>query len=993
MWNLEDKMSDIKIDGKMMSESDFLKKVFPRGVQSITLGDIKNIAEQKPRYMTQQRLRAIRNKNSVVDFLNYARNIRIPIGKAAIKYLLVACLNDQHIVYDRHIVESMDSDGSYYIFKELLSSSDGNEDEKKEEFQEDFQRKPDGEEGDEGVNKKMDISFKNLLKIYNDVKLQGNVIKDTDIDVTEGKITEGMPVNLHDDFRFYFPAGLRAYPGCAALLSNDEKYIAAIGYLDVDPDKQVHLLFDREKIQYDLIKDNNQYKIILFPNEAGSFFSGKIQKYTGSIYLVPCKVTFRQLKNTSRTLCIDFGTSNTTVGSHGVLDDEQNKVEIVEFEDHTGDNVAYRKMMPTVIYVDKIEKDNEGKATITYSFGYEAVRKVISQDYDPVASVFYEIKRWINNLDGYENVSDENGSEAKVTHRELIKQYLDYVINTAERFFQRRFQTLHFTAPVKLKKSFIDAIQDMYRDEYGNYTYQVLPADKSLDEGIAVVYQHIAKRMELIKSQKNPEGGSKPQNILIIDCGGGTTDLARCTYQITRNQQGHRQLDITMSSENGDSNFGGNNITFRILQMIKIKLAKQLEDNRNVSMMELISNENEILDILDRSQSIQKGCQKIYSDFENAYAHAEALIPTQFSRDGLFLKQKRKMKRNFYYLWKMADAYKKQFYQTQHDVVAIDFNSDEDRALGIGNEEQYYLYIMKNGELEKVVNPLHNIKITIKEIECILYADIYALWKRILPIDDLVKEQYGCLYKLSGQSCKINLFHDLLKEFIPGRYLRYHVKGQAVQKNNEQDSQLKLDCIEGSIRYIRDQEEGRFEPVIHTKASQLFYSIYRALHDIDHPGEKDIPLLMRGNDANTIQVHVDWLPNTASRTEFAVFDQHQRRKHMINFEFGGNMNESKEVRVYDLQEDISTHTYPDLYGMNEEKIAEDITSQLESDKQSGYAIFLVPARSGYGFWVYLVNKKIKSDENGKQVRTFEIKKREYCSFEKEELVTFFDGKR
>lgn len=94
MWNLEDKMSDIKIDGKMMSESDFLEKVFPRGVRSITLGGIKNIAEQKPQYMTQQRLRGIRNKNSVADFLYYVRNVRTPSGKAAIKYLLVACLHD-----------------------------------------------------------------------------------------------------------------------------------------------------------------------------------------------------------------------------------------------------------------------------------------------------------------------------------------------------------------------------------------------------------------------------------------------------------------------------------------------------------------------------------------------------------------------------------------------------------------------------------------------------------------------------------------------------------------------------------------------------------------------------------------------------------------------------------------------------------------------------------------------------------------------------------
>ena len=438
---------------------------------------------------------------------------------------------------------------------------------------------------------------------------------------------------------------------------------------------------------------------------------------------------------------------------------------------------------------------------------------------------------------------------------------------------------------------------------------------------------------------------------MIIDCGGGTTDLARCTYQISENQEGHRQLDITMSSENGDSNFGGNNITFRILQMIKIKLASKLAHKKNVSMMTLIAGENEILDILDRSDSVITGCEQIYSIFEESYKKAEDLIPTRFEKDGLFQNEKRKMKRNFYYLWKMADAYKKEFYQTQRDVVAIDFNDDRDRALGIGDEEQYYLYTRQSGKLEKMINPLEDIKITIKEIECILYADIYALWKRILPVDDLVKEQYGCFYKLSGQSCRINLFHDLLKEFIPGRHLRSNGNKKGNQKDKKQESQLKLDCIEGSIRYIRDKEEGRFEPVIRTQASQLFHSVYRSMKDVDHPGEKNIALLERNKDENdTVTVNVDWLPTTASRTEFIVFDQHQRKQNRINFEFGDE--ERKATSIGAIQINIIGDTYTDLYtGGKKDKVVDVITGQLESNAHSGYAIFLVPARSGYGFWL------------------------------------------
>ncbi|WP_306538001.1 hypothetical protein [Megasphaera sp.] len=846
------------------------------------------------------------------------------------------------------------------------------------------------------VAKPMNISGKEFLNLYNQVKRKGYVKQNKGIDVMAGVITKEMPVRLHDNFCIQFPKNFDAYRGCIALLTHDEKNIAAIGYLGEDPQKVVHLLFDCDRIRYELLEQNNQYKIILFPKTAETFFAENqdIGGYDGYLYEVPCTIGLKTLEKTKRTLCIDFGTSNTTVGSYGVYDEDQNNVEVVDFEDHTGDTVAYRKMLPTIIYVDKIERKDKGGADITYSFGYDALQKVMDHDYDTVASVFYEIKRWINNLDGVEDISDEDGNKYTITHKELIKQYLDYVINTAERFFQRKFTTLHFTAPVKLKKSFIDDVKKMYEDELSDDVYHVMSESESLDEGIAVVYQHIAKEIERYNSSNNKRSADAfpAQNILIIDCGGGTTDLARCTYQISKNQEGHRQLDITMSSENGDSNFGGNNITFRILQMIKIKLASKLAHKKNVSMMTLIAGENEILDILDRSDSVIKGCEQIYSKFETIYKDAEDIIPTCFEKEGLFQNEKRQIKRNFYYLWKMADAYKKAFYQTQRDVVAIDFNDDRDRALGIGNEAQYYLYTRMENGLDKKDNPLEGIKITIKEIECILYADIYALWKRILPVDDLVKEQYGCFYKLSGQSCRINLFHDLLKEFIPGRYLRYNGNKKDGQKDKNQESQLKLDCIEGSIRYIRDKEEGRFEPVIRTQSSQLFYSVYRSMKDVDHPGESDIALLERDTaEKDTVTVHVDWLPTTASRTEFIVFDQHHRKQNRINFEFGDK--KGKDIGVGAMQIDITGNTYADLYTEGKKKIADDITSQLENNSLSGYAIFLVPDRNGYGFWAYLIDKEVRTDDEGKAIRRFCLKKKQYCSFEKEELVTFFDGKR
>ncbi len=56
---------------------------------------------------------------------------------------------------------------------------------------------------------------------------------------------------------------------------------------------------------------------------------------------------------------------------------------------------------------------------------------------------------------------------------------------------------------------------------------------------------------------------------LVIDCGGGTTDLTSCIYDIEDNKITY-QLDLKTVYANGDIHFGGNNITYRIMQYLKI---------------------------------------------------------------------------------------------------------------------------------------------------------------------------------------------------------------------------------------------------------------------------------------------------------------------------------------------------------------------------------------------------------------------------------------
>lgn len=82
-----------------------------------------------------------------------------------------------------------------------------------------------------------------------------------------------------------------------------------------------------------------------------------------------------------------------------------------------------------------------------------------------------------------------------------------------------------------------------------NYEYEVI-RENAMDEAIAVLYNTIEIQIRKGRYKENEE-----YSALIIDCGGGTTDLAACKYVINKDRISY-YLDIRTSFENGDENFG-----------------------------------------------------------------------------------------------------------------------------------------------------------------------------------------------------------------------------------------------------------------------------------------------------------------------------------------------------------------------------------------------------------------------------------------------------
>lgn len=941
-------MNTINFKGQTLTGDEFLKKIFAVVPEKIptTLAELKTLATKEN--FGEKFFKAFTALATADDFKKFIMN---PFTKnAEVKDLLVAFFDGKNLAYNNVALKNCNKNHVAFLVDLLFDfgETSGGGDEKRD--------------AETRIHADLaELSIDKMQKILSRCK---PTVRD-DVDVTQFELTEKMPVTLQNDFYLIVPRSLIYYGAVALVAQNNLREVAAVGHLRFHEGK-THILLSEKNIDYKLFREQNTFSVVLFPQEAAEVFQhGEL--WDGEVFTVDCIIDLKRLEPARSTLCIDFGTSNTTVGTYGVKNPDALEPEVVEFIDETGETPVTRQVLPTIVYVQSVD----GKPK--YLFGYDALKKVIDMDYNPTASVFYEIKRQITNIDAVETVTDEQGRKAEISHREIIFAYLSHVLELAERYFRRRFTNLHFTAPVKLKDSFIAEMQKMFNTAERT----VCDAAHSIDEGIAIIYNHIA---EQAKAAPLKHVGAS-EKVLIMDCGGGTTDLACCEYSVVATDY-NKNLNIVTKFENGDSNFGGNNVTFRILQLLKIKLAHKLQGD-DCSVQQLIDDENKLLREIDSNHEhkppLRDDREIAYGRFVEEYERAETFVPTKFGDEKL-LQRKNKLKRNFYYLWQMAEAYKIQFYRANMDLVSVNFNNPADRKIGIPDDDKYYLYVKNSadGQLEKLTNPMSGLEITNNDIHRLLYADIYSLLKNVLSAYDdneqeLLKYNY---YKLSGQSCKITLFTELLKEFIPGKYLRY-----GDEKAVSPDSlELKLACIKGSIYYMRDTEFGEIKPKITMETPKLIYDVYK----IDVDGKIRTPLLESGS--KDFLPAVEKISSEARRVKLVIEARNGRRQNTIDFEIEHGVG--RGVNTTELAIDIA-HKTNDADGKIGKHAVKELTDINLSRERDGtvFALFVVPSKTGYGFYLYCL-----SVESGLE-RYHLTCAPKYFSFENEDTETFFDGGR
>ncbi len=525
----------------------------------------------------------------------------------------------------------------------------------------------------------------------------------------------------------------------------------------------------------------HQYFILYFPNERDSEFL--YDCYQGDHTFVPghmdgiriplLDIEVREVAETDLPLVIDFGSSNTTMGI--CLPDGSVKIA----------RAGKQSVIPSVIGVEECREGGHG-----FKFGNDALAMGGQGYLDEDVPVFFDIKRWISDSERMENVVLKSGFKYQIPRRDMLKAYFEYLIDLAKQQFKCQFKNIQFLAPIRQKEKFRELFEELLPEYHVNC---------ELDEGMAVLFNSI---YGMVNENRYERG--RWYHALIIDCGGGTTDLTSGRFRIDNSRVSYT-IDLETRYENGDTNFGGNNLTFRILQMLKIKISRALG-------------------YLEQEDSFDSPEGNYGQRLEENYHRAEGFLPTRFkeyeekSREQYF-----HVKNNYYYLFQLAEEIKKSFFGSrfQYELWIETSRGASSRGMFL---DKWKLSVLDKAGFTHIDHEIR-FPLYLNEIEMILRPDIYHLMERFLDqkFEQGELQEYEMI-KLTGQSCRSSLFMEALKQYVPGKLIQSAKKG-------EDESELKMCCLKGALAYFMNCKRGYMKVNQDYQVRTLPYEIVAHTHE------------------------------------------------------------------------------------------------------------------------------------------------------------------
>lgn len=780
-------------------------------------------------------------------------------------------------------------------------------------------------------------------------------LHDNNIIKIPNKITlyDDLNMRADDKYAVNLPDGIN---NRNIFLVNENNYLCGIFGLEKDrkhKDK-FYLTSLKEHLRLEGLQNEN-FSFVFFKEIDSKylydFYYGRTDKYPHSLDYFKIKINhfeLRKLEDTRATLCIDFGSTNTVAGAY--LDpfyiselpqnDIQNgniKMEEVNYvmfplgEDTNEKTEQY----PTIMYVEDCSGD-EAK----YLFGHEVNNKMKEKNYILKGSILYKLKSWIHDLNVDEKVIDVFGNIKYIPRKEILRAFFNFLIEKSKYQFKCNFRNLHIITPVKLKEEYLNLFTSILPD------YNILQKNV-LDEGISVMYNTIEKHMKNNRFENGEE-----YKAFIIDCGGSTTELATCNFSITKSEICYT-LDISTSFEDGEENFGGNNITYRIMQYLKIALVHYYMNTENFSLESYIPFcDEEIFRHID-----QNGVESIYEIFDKEYSNAEGVIPTKFGEfENKSSLEYKKIKNNFFFLWDIAEKLK-EFFFTENNIIQVKFDYDgfiPSSNISVLPLPTWKLNILENGNF-KEINVFPSKVFDVFEIKKLIKGDIYEVIRKfMLPYFESGEIFDFSIIKLSGQSCKIPIFNEVLKEFVPGKYIDFKVK------NNSNPYELKLSSLNGAIAYLNS---ARFGDVRVNMINEIA-TIPVSVKSVKYTGE-EVTVLRLGNEMDKNKGYVI-KSSSAIEVSFKLYSAEGEFK--------------KEYLYTNTADDFETRTAEEIIEEFGNKINQ---RDLDTIEDFTSKFFVYTNTDSWGFYVWVVKRE---EEN------LYLGKRKYFPFDnKSNIVSFFNG--
>lgn len=583
-----------------------------------------------------------------------------------------------------------------------------------------------------------------------------------------------------------------------AFLTDGARNIQAVLMLDQVDAGKYRMRLDRERMSPHILTGRfHQWELLLtepaYEEDTVQCYQGKermkSRKAIVNIRVPVPEVWVREVPQSPDPLLIDYGTSYTTAGTcfrpGQAGTGKGGRIffpAVMDCEWRQQGGCQRCGLCPSVLAIKDCSDGNPEHMTFLY--GEEAVQEEKNRGFLARNSIFYDMKRWVGRYKERIQVSDLEGNTCEVERLFLIRAFLLYIIDCAQQQDRVKYPKLCFTCPVKQKALSLKMYQEALPE------YEVM-TENITDEAVAVAYHFLEQS---VRELDYDDGEAK--KLLILDCGGGTSDMVSCNYKIT-NEGITSRLEMYVTYAHGDTNFGGNQLTWRVMQYIKIRLAELLQHKEPAGMDALFPGVlSQVYETVD-----SEGVEKAYETFSQIYQNAETVIPTCFAfyqnqPESAFLK----VRGNYYFLWNLAETIKKKLY-FQPGVCRVELKTLFADYTEYSCFEDFHLFLPKEKGGWETRTRCPELVVEKEEINLLLKPDIYGFLKnfiepwyesgRLMDVDRII---------LSGQSSKIELFREVMKEYVAGR---------KAKTGGEIGCERKFLCMDGAMAYQQDRRTGR----------------------------------------------------------------------------------------------------------------------------------------------------------------------------------------